>query len=153
MRFSLGLLLRVMPIVRCFSLLFLLVPKFLFLSAPSRNVFKGKVYSLDAIGGWFPVSISISTNIVFPMSSLFFEMISSYFSHSLAKAFCIFGDMSLSSNSTFLCTGASAGDFKKSSSFCMNGFSKNSLNFFCHFLSGIQFQGSFFFQLFHGANF
>ena len=63
------------------------------------------------------MSISISTNIVFPMSPLFFEMMSSYFSHSLSKAFCVFGDMSLSFNSTFLCTGASAGDFKKSSSF------------------------------------
>ena len=47
------------------------------------------------------MSISISTNIVFPMSPLFFEMMSSYFSHSLSKAFCVFGDISLSSNSTF----------------------------------------------------
>ena len=100
------------------------------------------MYGLDAIGGWFPVSISISTSIVFPLSPLFFEMMSSYFSHSLSKAFCVFGDMSLSSKSTFLCTGASAGDFKKSSSFCMNGFSCNSLNFSCRFLSGIQFLGS-----------
>ena len=88
------------------------------------------------------MSISISTSIVFPMSPLFLEMISSYFSHSLSKAFCVFGDMSLSSKSTFLCTGASAGDFKKSSSFCMNGFSSNSLNFSCCFLSGIQFLGN-----------
>ena len=100
------------------------------------------MYGLGSIGGWFPVSISISTNIVFPMSPLFFKMILSYFSHNLSKAFCVFGDMSLSSNSTFLCTGASAGDFKKSSSFCMNGFSKNSLNFSCRFLSGIEFLGS-----------
>ena len=35
-----------------------------------------------------------STNIVLPMSPLFFEMISSYFSHSLSKAFCVFGNMS-----------------------------------------------------------
>ena len=47
------------------------------------------------------MSISISTSIVFPMSLLFFEMMSSYFSHSLSKAFCVLGDMSLSSNSTF----------------------------------------------------
>ena len=62
------------------------------------------------------------------MSPLFFEM-SSYFLHSLSKVSCVLGEMFLSFNSTFLCTGASAGDFRKSSSFCMNGFSKNSLNF------------------------
>ena len=100
------------------------------------------MYGLDAIGGWFPVSISISMSIIFPMSPLFFEMMSSYFSHSLSKDSCVLGDMFLSSNSTFLCTGAYAGDFRKSSFFCMNGFSKNSLNFSCRFLSGIQFLGS-----------
>ena len=96
---------------------------------------------LEGGGGWFPVSISISTNIVFPMSLLFFEMMLSYLSHSLSKASYVLGEMFLSSNSTFLCTGAFAGDFRKSSSFCMNGFSKNSLNFSYRFLSGIQFQG------------
>ena len=87
------------------------------------------------------MSISISTNIVFRMSPLFLEMMLSYFSHSLSKASWVLGEMFLSSSSTFLCTGASAGDFKKSSSFCMNGFLKNSLNFSCHFLSEIQFLG------------
>ena len=75
------------------------------------------------------------------MSPLFLEMMSSYFSHSLSNAFCVLGEMFLSSSSTFLCTGASAGDFRKSSSFFSNGFSKNSLSFSCRFLSGIQFLG------------
>ena len=70
-----------------------------------------------------------------------FEMISSYFSHSLSKAFVFLVICLYLLTVTFLCTGASAGDFKKSLSFCMNGFSKNSLNFSCCFLSGIQFLG------------
>ena len=49
--------------------------------------------------------------------------------------------MFLSSSRAFLCTGISTGDFRKSSSFCINGFSKNSLRFSWHFLSGIQFLG------------
>ena len=90
------------------------------------------------------MSISISISIVFPMSPLFLEIMSSYFLHSLSKASCVSGEIFLSSSSTLLCTGASAGDFRKSSSFCMNGFWKNSLSFSCHFLSGVQFLGRFF---------
>ena len=42
----------------------------------------------------------------------------------------------------FLCTGASAGDFRKSSSFLMNGFFEETHSFFsCRFLLGIQFLG------------
>ena len=93
------------------------------------------------MGGWLQVSISISTSIVLPMSPLFFEIMSSYFSHSSSKAFCVLGEMFLSSSRTFLCTGASTGDFRKLSSFCMKGFSKNSLSFSSCFLSCIQFRG------------
>ena len=75
------------------------------------------------------------------MSPLFFETMSSYFLHSLSNGFCVLGDMSLSSNNTFLWTGTSAGDFKKSSFLVSNGFSKNSFIFSCHFLDGIQFRG------------
>ena len=142
MRFSLGLLLWVMPMVRCFSLLFLLVPKFLFLSVPSHNVLRVRCTVWMLLEGGFQCQFPFQLTLFFPMSPLVFEIISSYFSHSLSKALCVFGDMSLSSNSTFLCTGASTGDFRKSSSFCMNGFSKDSLNFSCRFLSGIQFLGS-----------
>ena len=46
------------------------------------------------------MSISISTNIVFPMSPLFFEIMSLYFSHNLSNAFCVFGDMFLSSSTS-----------------------------------------------------
>ena len=93
------------------------------------------------MGGWLLVSISISTSIVLPMSPLFLEIMLSYVSHSLSKAFCVFGEMLLSSSRTFLCIGALAGDFKKSSFFCIKGFLKNSPSFSCHFLSGIQFGG------------
>ena len=67
------------------------------------------------------MSISISTSIVFPMSPLFLEIMSSYFLHSSSKAPCVLGEMFLS--------------------FCMNGFLKNSLSFSWRFLSGIQFLG------------
>ena len=87
------------------------------------------------------MSISISPNMVLPMSPLFLDIMSSYFWHSSSKACCILGEMFLSSKSTFLCTGASARDLRKSSSFCMNGFSKNPLIFSSHFFSGIQFLG------------
>ena len=56
------------------------------------------------------MSISISPNIVFPMSPLFLDVMWSYFSHSFSKAFWVWGEMSLSSNNTFLWVGASAGD-------------------------------------------
>ena len=75
------------------------------------------------------------------MSPLFFEMMSSYFLHSLSNAFCVFGGMSLSSSNTFLWAGTSAGDFKKSSFLISNAFSKNSFIFSCCFLDGIQFRG------------
>ena len=87
------------------------------------------------------MSISISTNMVLPMSLLLLDMISLNFWHSSSKACHVLGNVFLSSSSTFLCTGASAGDFRKSSSFFMNGFSKNSFIFSWHFLSGIQFLG------------
>ena len=75
------------------------------------------------------------------MSPLFLDIMSSYFLHSSSKACWVFGEMFLSLSKTFLCTGTSARDFWKSSSFCMNGFSKNSFSFSWHFLSGIQFLG------------
>ena len=75
------------------------------------------------------------------MLPLFLDMISSNFWHSSSKACHVLGDVFLSSSSTFLCTGASAADFRKSSSFFMNGFSKNSLIFSWRFLLGIQFLG------------
>ena len=53
--------------------------------------------------GWFPVSISISTNMVLPMLPLFLDIMSSYFWHSSSKACCVLGEMFLSSRSTFLC--------------------------------------------------
>ena len=66
-------------------------------------------------------------------------MILSYLSHSFSKTFCVFGEVSLSSNSNFLCVGASTGDFRKLSFFFMNGFSNSSVIFSCLFRSGIQF--------------
>ena len=50
--------------------------------------------------------------------------------------------MFLSSNKTFLCVRASAGDFKKSSFSFINGFSNSSVIFSCLWCSGIQFRGS-----------
>ena len=87
------------------------------------------------------MSISISTNIVFPMSPLFFEMISSYFSRNLSKAFCVFGDMSLSFNSTFLCTGVFPGEVII---FLHEWVLEKFTELFLLFLSGIQFLGSYF---------
>ena len=65
-------------------------------------------------------------------------MILSYLSHSFSNAFCVFGEMSLSSSSTFLWVVASAGDFRKSSFFFMKGFSKSSVIYSCHCSFGIQ---------------
>ena len=87
------------------------------------------------------MSISISTNMVLLISPLFLDMISSYLSHSFSNALCVFGEISLSSNSTFLWVGASAGDFRKLSFFFMNGFWNSLVIFSLHCLSGIQFLG------------
>ena len=88
------------------------------------------------------MSISISINIVFPISPLFFDIMSSYFSHSCSKAALVFGEVFLSSKSTLRCAGTSAGDLRKSSFFLMNGFSNSSESFSSVFISGIQFLGS-----------
>ena len=75
------------------------------------------------------------------MLPLFLDIMSSYLSHSSSKACWVLGEMILSPSKMFLCAGASTGDFRKSSSLCMNGFSKNSLHFSWRFVSGIQFLG------------
>ena len=134
MHFSLGLSLPVMPKVRCFFLLFLLFLVFLFHFGPIHNVsvVGCKVLMLWG-GGCFQCQFPFQPT-WFCLSPLFLEIMLSYFWHSSSKAFCVLGEMFLSSNRAFLCTGASAGDFGKSSSFCMNGFSKNSLSFLDVFL-------------------
>ena len=127
--------------VRCFFLLFLLFLVFPFPSVPICSVSGVGCTILMLLEGSFQCQFPFQLTWSFLCHHYFLEMMSSYFSHSLSNDACILGDMFLSSSNTFLCTGTSAGDFRKSSSFCMKGFSKNSLSFSCHFLSGIQFLG------------
>ena len=65
------------------------------------------------LGGESPVSISISTSSVLPMSPLPLEIMSSNRSHNLLN-FCLVSSLIfLSSRSTFLCASTSAGDLMK----------------------------------------
>ena len=57
------------------------------------------------------------------------------------RLFVVCWEMSLCSSNTFLWLSASAGDFKKSSFFFINGFSNSSVIFSCCCHSGIQFLG------------
>ena len=75
--------------------------------------FSTKVYGLELTGGLSPVSISIITNCVQPMSSFPLEKTLGYFSQSASKADLVPGVMSASCRSTFLGPGTSAGDVMK----------------------------------------
>ena len=71
------------------------------------------MYGLHAIGGLSPVSMSISTNSILPMSPLPFEIILSYLSHRLQNFSLVSTLITLFSRSTFLCVSTSAGDLIK----------------------------------------
>ena len=71
------------------------------------------MYDLDGIGGESPVSMSISTKRVIPMSLLPLEIISSNQSQSLFNSCLVSYLIFLSSRSTFLCASTSPLDLMK----------------------------------------
>ena len=75
--------------------------------------FSGRVYGLDAIGGLLPVSMSISTSSVLPMSSLPLEIMQSNLLHRLLNLSLVSSLIGASFRSTFRCGSTSAGDLMK----------------------------------------
>ena len=80
-----------------------------------------KVYGLELTGGLSPVSMSIVTNCVQPISSFPLEKTLGYFSQSTSKVDLVPGVMSASCRSTFLGPGISTGDVMKALSRGMIG--------------------------------
>ena len=79
------------------------------------------MYGLELTGGLSPVSMSILTSLVLPMSSLFLEKASPYSSYSSLNFCLISVVMSLSCSCTLCESGTSAGEQRKAVSCGISG--------------------------------
>ena len=130
-----------MPKVRCFFQLFLLIPEFLFLSGPICNVSVGGCMALMLWEGSFQCLFLFQIT-WFCLCHHCFWILCPHIFHIVCRRLVESWGICLCPLIKLSCAlGLPLGISGSHPPLCMNGFLKNSLIFFWHFLSGIQFLG------------